>query len=434
MNKVLKSAVAVALSASLLFSMSACAGQTATTSGGSASKSADQKITLKLWHIWAADSESSKAPFLKSVENFKKTHPNITLDIDATENETYKTKIRTAVAANEAPDIFFYWGGGYMKSFVTAGRLLPLNDYLNDGTKDKLLSGTLTNMTFDGKVYGLPHSMSVGTFFINQELFDKNKIKVPTTYEELVDACKKFRAAGVKTPMAVGGKESWCIDMYLDMLQLRAGGYDACMNALSGKGSYEDAGIIDGAKRLQDLVKIKAFGDSPMGISRDESEVPFYNGEVPMYFNGSWTIGNINKSKVKDKIKIVKFPEIGSKSNPDDYTGGVSEIFVVNANTQYKDAAVTTLKFLSEDMSRELYLAGVGLPTWKLNGVDNSKIDPLTKSLLSMTNSAKSYTLWWNTYLEGANSELYLNKSSELFALKATPEQYAKDLQTMNSK
>ncbi len=62
-------------------------------------------------------------------------------------------------------------------------------------------------MTFDGKVYGLPHSMTVGTFFINQELFDKNKIKVPTTYEELIDACKKFRAAGVKTPMAVGGEE-----------------------------------------------------------------------------------------------------------------------------------------------------------------------------------------------------------------------------------
>ncbi len=94
----------------LLFSTSARANHNTTTSGGSANKSADQKITLKLWHIWAADSESSKAPFLKSVDNFKKAHPNITLDIDATENETYKTKIRTAVAANEAPDIFFYWG------------------------------------------------------------------------------------------------------------------------------------------------------------------------------------------------------------------------------------------------------------------------------------------------------------------------------------
>jgi ABC-type glycerol-3-phosphate transport system substrate-binding protein len=86
------------------------------------------------------------------------------LDVDATENETFKTKIRTAVAANEAPDIFTYWAGGYMKNFVTAGKLLALDDYLNDGTKDKLLDGTLDNMTFDGKVYGLPHTMDVGTF------------------------------------------------------------------------------------------------------------------------------------------------------------------------------------------------------------------------------------------------------------------------------
>lgn len=234
--------------------------------------------------------------------------------------------------------------------------------------------------------------------------------------------------------MAVGGKEAWCIDMYLDILQVRAGGYDACMNALSGKGSYEDAGIIDGAKKLQELVKLGAFGDNPMAISRDESEVPFYNGEVPMYLNGSWTIGNIAKSKIKDKIKIVPFPSCGSKSNLGDFTGGVAGNFVVSANTQHKDEAVTTLKFIAQDFAKEAFSAGVSLPAWKLDGIDNSKVDSLTKQLMDLTSSAKTYTLWWNTYLDGSSSELYMNKTSELFAMKTTPEQYAKDLQTMNSK
>jgi raffinose/stachyose/melibiose transport system substrate-binding protein len=433
MNKVLKNVIAGALSASMLFSMAGCSNSGSdTTSCTVRYCKSDQQVTLKLWHIWAADSESSKVPFLKTLDNFQKEHPNIKLDVDATENETFKTKIRTAVAANEAPDIFTYWAGGYMKNFVTAGKLLALDDYLNDGTKDKLLDGTLDNMTFDGKVYGLPHTMDVGTFFVNQELFDKYNIKVPTTYDELVDACKKFRAAGVKTPMAVGGKEAWCIDMYLDILQVRSAGYEACINALSGKGSYEDAGIIDGAKRLQELVKLGAFGDSPMSISRDESEVPFYNGEVPMYFNGSWTIGNVNKSKVKDKIKIVPFPKVGDKSDSTDLTGGVAGTFVVSANTQYKDQAVTCLKYIAQGFAKEAFEAGVSLPAWKLD-IDESKVDTLTKQLMDLTNSAKTYTLWWNTYLDGSKSELYMNKSSELFALKITPEQYAKDLQTMNS-
>jgi raffinose/stachyose/melibiose transport system substrate-binding protein len=435
MNKLLKKVMAGALSASLLLGLAACTGSKESTPVASDNKEDSSKqVTLKLWHIWASDTESSKVPFEKVLADLQKDNPNIKLEVDATENEAYKTKIRTTVAANEAPDIFFYWSGGYMKGFVDAGKLLPLNDYLNDGTKDKLLDGTLSNMTFDDKVYGLPHTMAVGTFFVNEELFAKYNIKVPTTYDELVSACKAFRDAGVSTPMAVGGKEAWCIDMYLDVLQLRSAGYSTCFDALSGKGTFEDAGIIEGAKKLQELVDIGAFGDSPMSISRDESEVPFYNGEIPMYLNGSWTIGNIQKdsSKVKDKIKIYPFPACGDKSDLNDFTGGVSEIFVINANTKYKTEAVTALKYIAENSAREMYLAGVGLPAWKLNGIDESKIDPLTKQLVELTGSAKTFTLWWNTYLEGADSELYMNKSAELFAKKITPEKYAKDLQTMN--
>jgi raffinose/stachyose/melibiose transport system substrate-binding protein len=435
MSHPLKKIMAGILCAGMVASMAACSGSAA-PGAAKAGGTSDKQVTLKLWHIWASETESSKKPFEKVLADFQKQYPNIKIEVDATENEAYKTKIRATVAANEAPDIFFYWGGGYMNGFVKSGKLLPLNDYLNDGTKDKLLEGTLSNMTYDGKVYGLPHSMAVGTFFVNQEMFDKNGIKVPTTYDELVAAVKAFRDKGVKTPMAVGGKEAWCVDMYLDMLQLRQGGYDTCINALSGKGSFEEPGIIDGAKRLQELVKMGAFGDNPMSLSRDESEVPFYNGEVPMYLNGSWTIGNIMKDtcKVKDKIKIYPFPSLSDKSSLQDFTGGVSEIFVVNANTQHKEEAVTALKYISENFSREVFLAGAGLPTYKLQGIDETKIDPLTQQLLKMTKSAKTYTLWWNTYLDGANSELYMNKSAELFAMKTTPEQYAKDLQTMNKK
>ncbi|OPJ59861.1 extracellular solute-binding protein [Clostridium oryzae] len=417
-----------ALTASMFFSLSACSSK---SSGGSSNK---KQVTLKLWHIWASDSESSKAPFEKVLAQFKKVHPEIKLQVDATENEAFKTKIRAAVAANEAPDIFFYWGGGYMKNFVDAKKLLPLNDYLNDGTKDKLLDGTLSNVTFNGKIYGLPHSMSVGTFFINKELFSKNNVKIPTTWDELLTACKEFKSKGI-TPMSVGAKDIWPLDMYLDIIETRQAGYQTCFNALSKKGSYEDSGIIEGAKKFQQLIDIGAFNKGAQGLTRDESEVPFYEGKIPMYFNGSWTIGNIMKadSKIKDKIDIIKFPSLSDKSDMNDYTGGASEIFTVNANTKYKKESVTALKYISENLSKELYLAGAGLPVYK-DKVDDSKIDSLTKKLVSMTQNAKTYTLWWNTYLDGQDSQLYMNESAKLFAKQITPEQYVKDLQTMNSK
>jgi raffinose/stachyose/melibiose transport system substrate-binding protein len=441
MHKNVKRAVAALLVSAMAFSFAACGGsKTGSSSAGStgseqsanSSEAKKDPVTLSLWHIWAADSESSKAPFEKVLKDFQAANPDIKLNVDATENETYKTKIRAAVAANEAPDIFFYWSGGYMKSFVDSGKLLALNDYLDSDTQAKILPGTTANMTFDNKIYGLPHSMSIGTFFVNKELFQQNNVKIPETYDDLVTAVKAFRAKGI-TPMAVGAKDTWCIDMYLDILETRQAGYDACYKALSKTGTYEDPGIVEGARRLQELVDLKAFTDGAMGVTRDESEVPFYEGKIPMYFNGSWTIGNVMKpdSKIKDKIDIIKFPALSDKSDVNDFTGGVSEIFVVNANTKHKDEAVKALKYISENFSKEIYMAGAGLPTWNVS-VDESKIDPLTLKLVQLTKDAKTYTLWWNTFLEGDDSQLYMNKSSELFAKKITPEQFAKDLQTMN--
>lgn len=127
MNKVLKKVIVGALSATMVLSMAGCSkNSSSNTTSGSQSGSADQQVTLKLWHIWAADSESSKKPFLKVLDNFQKEHPNIKLDVDATENETFKTKIRTAVAANEAPDIFTYWTGDRGLVVERAGDVLPL--------------------------------------------------------------------------------------------------------------------------------------------------------------------------------------------------------------------------------------------------------------------------------------------------------------------
>lgn len=439
MHKFTKRVCAALMVSAMLLSSAACGNSSSSTSSTGTSQSASgssvaskEPVTLSLWHIWAADSESSKAPFEKVLADFQSKNPDIKLKVDATENETYKTKIRAAVAANEAPDIFFYWSGGYMKSFVDAGKLLPLNDYLDSDTKSKILPGTMDNMTFNDKIYGLPHSMSIGTFFVNKELFQQNNVKIPETWDDLVTAVKAFRAKGI-TPMAVGAKDTWTLDMYLDMLETRQAGYDTSVKALSKQGSYEDPNLIEGAKKLQELVDMKAFTDGAMGVTRDESEVPFYEGKIPMYFNGSWTIGNIMKpdSKIKDKIDIIKFPTLGDKSDVNDFTGGVSEIFVINANTEHKDEAAKTLKYISENFSKEIYLAGAGLPTWNVS-VDQSKIDPLTLKLVSLTKDAKSYTLWWNTFLEGDDSQLYMNKSSELFAKKITPEQFCKDLQTMN--
>ncbi|MDR2479992.1 MAG: extracellular solute-binding protein [Treponema sp.] len=394
--------------------------------------SKDKGVTLNVWHIWASDTESSKAPFENAVKDFRAAYPNINLVVDATENEAYKTKIRSTIAAGEAPDVFFYWGGARMKDFVDGNALLPLNDYLDADTMKRILPGTLDNMTFNGKVYGLPNSMLTGTFFVNEELFVQHGQKVPTNWDELVKVCQAFIDKGV-TPFTVGGKEGWCIASYMDLIILRQAGLDGTRALLNKTARYAgNADFIEAGRKLQQLVDMGAFPKGSLGVSRDEAEVPFYEGKVPMYVNGSWTIGNVVRpdSKIKDKVKIYPFPVMGPKGNVNDYTGGVSDMFSVSSKTKYPAEAALAVKYITEHMSAYMYSSGAGLPTWAVK-VDESKIDPLTKRLVEMTGSAKSYTLWWDSSLEAADAQVYLNNLTALFAKQITPQQFADVMQTI---
>lgn len=427
MNKVVKKIATLSMSLLLLISMAGC--------GSSSSGDDSGKVTLKLWHIWASDSESNRKPFLKVLDDFQKANPNIKLDIDETESKAYDTKIKTAAAGNELPDVFYSQAGGYLKSFVDAGKVLPLDDYLKDGTKDKLLPGVLTNLTFNGKIYGLPYTQATAVFFVNKEMFQQNGIKIPENFSELLAAVKAFRAKGI-TPMTVGAKDEWPTTQYFDIMAVRDAGAKACQDALNKKASYEDPGIIDAAAKFQELVKAKAFNDGALGLTRDESEMPFYEGKIPMYVNGSWTAGNIQKadSKIKGKILALKFPVIeGGKGDINDFTGGAAEGFYVSAKTKHKAEAVKLLKYITENHSREAYLAGAGIPTWKMN-VDESKIDPVTKQIVANLKEAKTTTLWFNSLLQSKDSDTYQKELTQLFSLKVTPQQFAKDMQKMNSK
>lgn len=400
---------------------------------GSRQGSNEETITLTLWHIFSSDADTFKPIVDAAVAKWNAENPTIQVKMEATENEAYKTKLKTAAAANELPDIFFTWGAGFSKPFAEGGKLLALDDYLNDGTRDQLLEGSLSNLSYGGKVYGLPYTMYVGTFFVNQELFDQHGIKVPENYDELLEAVKAFRAKGID-PIAVGGKDLWPSMFYYNALALREGGSQLSLDALSGNASFEDPAFVRAAEKLQELASADAFMKGYMGITRDESEAIFITGTIPMYYNGSWvaTILESEDSAVKGKVRVMNFPIVnGGAGEANEWIGGIVDTFMVSANTQYPDESVQFLKYLTEYMSNEGYKVGAGLPTWKTTVIDESSINPLLKDVVDMTKSATGIVPPWDVYLEGHQAEMHKNLVAELMAGKITPEEFSAKMEAL---
>ncbi|MBX4266357.1 extracellular solute-binding protein [Clostridium estertheticum] len=431
MNRKFMKISSLLLTIALTSTLMACGNKTtSTTQTGS-----NQKITLKLWHIWTSDTDSNKQNVEAVIKEWNTANPNVQIEAEGTENEAYKTKIKTAISANEAPDIFVTWGAGFSQPFVDAGKLLPLDDYLKDGTKEKLLNGALTYLTYNKKVYGLPYANDIGIFYVNKELFDKNNIKIPTTYDELLVAIKAFKSKGI-TPMAVGEKDKWPGMFYYDALALREGGAKLSNSALAKKSSFEDPTFVNASSKLSQLVDAGAFNSAALGLTRDESEVPFLQGKIPMYYNGSWLAGTIDqgKSVVKGKVVAMNFPSLSDgKGGADEVLGGAINGFVVNANTEHKAEAAKAVKFIAENISKKLYTTGAGIPTWKVD-VDESKIAPLTKQISVIAKKSTGNVVWWDTYLSGADAEVHKDLVAQIFGKQITPANFAKQMQVINKK
>ncbi len=400
--------------------------------GASTEATSDEPITLTMWDVMASDEDSRVIRPI--VEEWNAANPNVQIVREGFDVENYKMKLKTAMAANEAPDLIYGWGAGFMEPFVEAGKLLPLDDYLSDETLDTMYQGASTYAQFDGSTYALPYSMWYAVFYCNTELFEQYDVKVPDTYEELLEAVEVFRANGVG-PIGVGAKDRWTSMFYHNVLALRTAGADAVNATLAGNGSYDTPEMLDAATKLDELVKAEAFIDGAMGLGYDDFVAMFKQGDVPMMLQGTWLAGELEMDEypIKGKAVARKFPVLSGGASDSEYLGGSIDVYMANSNTPHKEEVVRALEFIATEMSRRGYEAGTGLPVYEAD-FDESSVDRVTKEALEMVKDAEGFTLAWDTFLVGEDAQLHLNLVQEIFAGIRTPEDFVKEMQTINEK
>ena len=219
-----------------------------------AAPSSEEEITITIWHQSVADTDPVKKIIEESVTEYHELHPNVTIVQDGVTGEQYKTKIKTAFVAGEAPDIsYMFSGGSFVKPYIDAGYLLPIDEYLSQDTKSKVLPGTLDGCTFDGKVYTLPTITFLANLYCNTEMFDAAGAKIPTNWDELLDAVDKLNAAGY-TPILMGEKDRWPGMYWYDIISARTASNAAIVEAFGDPSKFNSEGFVMGAEKLQELV------------------------------------------------------------------------------------------------------------------------------------------------------------------------------------
>ncbi len=443
MRKLIRKTGALLLTASMTLALAACgSGGTGvgkddgeSQSSGSENAGSEEQITLTIWHQSVADTDPVKKIIEDSVEEYHELHPNITIEQDGVTGEQYKTKIKTAFAAGEAPDIsYMFSGGSFVKPYIDAGYLLPIDEYLSEDTKSKVLPGMLDGCTFDGKVYTLPTITFLANLYCNTEMFDKAGAKIPTTWDELLEAVEKLNAAGY-TPIIMGEKDRWPGMYWYDIVSARTAGNKALEEAFGDPSKFNSEPFIEAAAKMQELVNVKAFNENMMSMSYDEMVEGFAAGQGAMLFQANWVHPSIqaDTSATKDKVTCVSFPVIeGMAGSETEFSGGSSDGYYINVNCEHPEEAVEYLSYLSEKIGRVGYQEGAGLPCWDTEGVDTSGLSTLDTESAALMETGTSYITWWDNIFPADSSETYKDLVAQLMALKITPEEFAEGMSKLN--
>ncbi len=233
--------------------------------------------------------------------------------------DNYVNMIQMGIQSDQAPDIFNMGPSNKdfdLKSFVDAGMLLPVDEYMSDDFKatydlEKLAYPNVN--TIDGTFYYVPTAQRSGMRLIyNKELFELAGIEnPPTTLEEMVDAAAKVTEVGEGTKFGIGhpGLSSPMVRIMEPMAEMSG---ILPYNYVDGKFDFTGyKPIIEGVRQMFD------DGSTLPGVTSmkiDPLRVQFSEGNVGMYGNASQEVGVLTEQfPAKIEWAVAEMPTLNGE-------------------------------------------------------------------------------------------------------------------------
>ena len=386
---------------------------------------ADDQTTLTMWCI-ATESDANRPAYEQAIAEFEAAHPDIKIEWEAFENESYKTKIKAAMSDPETlPDIFFTWSGAFLGDFVDAGNVYCVDDAYKGFASD-LPEVMLSNSTYDGHHYAIPLTFNIVALFANMDLLaEAGWDHVPETYEDLCACCDALLAKGI-IPFGCAGKETWCVTEYLEPIIEKTIGYEKLNAIFAGQESWNDPDIAVAVDNFQDMINKGYFDPNGMALGNDEVKANFIAGKTAFYQNGSWNCGEVNDQVANAQVAL--FPVMNAdKATYGQVIGGPSDSLAVSASSKNAELAAEAAFELGKGICHYGYLAGSGLPAWTPD-YDTSDVKPIVAAVADIVANSEGMVLFGDTAMSANPANTYLDYVSMVYGCELNGQEFVDGL------
>ena len=253
---------------------------------------------LEIFHWWTSPEESKAAEAMFAA--FRAENP----DIEIVENPGARGDsadprlvLQARFTADLPPDTFQMLNGAELKNAADDGILQPLDDlYAGLGYAEAIPGALVNSVSVNGHPYAVPLNMHIqNVLYYNQRLFNELKLTPPTSYAELLAACKTISATKPDMScLSLGSKDKWGIVFIFDSLLLDKGGPEYYVRLFKGEIDVAtDANYKAALENLQRLIPY--INEDHSNLTWDQAVAQVGSGKSAITIMGSWAIGNFIK-------------------------------------------------------------------------------------------------------------------------------------------
>ncbi len=353
--------------------------------------------------------------FEQMARAFEKANPGTTIKIEVVNWDDLLQKLQTDIGGGTNPDISII-GTRWLLDFVKNGIAEPLDSDMTPAFKDRFISVFLKPATINGKIYGLPIAASARALFYNKTTLTKAGFpNGPTTWDDVVAASKKIKAAG-GYGFGLQGKAIET-DVYWYYALWSYGG-DVIGN--NGKAAFDSPAGIKALTLYKTMIDEGLTEPSPTNYTREDVQNLFKQGRVGMMITAPFLINQIAKEAPKLQYGIAPVPKGTTTS-----TYAVTDSIIMFKNSKVKKSAWKFLDYLFTKGPRVTFNKNEGfLPTTKAAATDpyfadDKRLQVFVK-LLPEAHFAPTITGWEDVAkaVSDAVQSVYLGKASPAAALK----------------
>ncbi len=329
--------------------------------GGGNQKSegpSDGKVKITFWDENAGP---QRTPIWETlITKFNDENPNIEVEYVGLPKDASKSKLDTAIAADDMPDVASVQTS-WLPEFAIREALLPLDDYLaGSELKDVINEGAVNfnkDIVQDHKLYGIPYTQNLDVIWIRSDWFKEAGIEAPSRWDEFFNAAENMTSDGRYGYTIRGGSGG---SFQLQRLMFAYSGYENYFDA-DGHSVINDPKHVQFLEEYFDLYK-KNTPKSDITNDYKEMIAGFDTGVVAMVHHNIGSFGEHNKAFEPDQFEAIPLPKTADGKYVAE--GGNTINMAIFNTTKHPDEAWKFTEFINSADSQSYWNEQVGqIPT-----------------------------------------------------------------------